>query len=405
MSIHVVGGLYHEFCVRPQWDRVFGSAGRAALAIGLMGGTPVLHCYANKAAREAFLMEAMGAELELVDQPADEVVSFRYLHDSAPPVIRNVPAKPHPSLVVRQDKVVRFGMLESDAVVHSNWAVYDPQNAGAAVLFGANGSTATHLALVLNSYETRIMAGLPASSSLMVCARAVIEHEKAEVVVVKMGPAGAMVVTRESVHTVPAFRTDSVWKIGSGDTFVAHFAWAWMDNGRSPTEAAAWASRATAYYCLNRLLPSAPLLEAFDPTPVEVEQGFLDGRKPLVYLAGPFFDIGQVWLIEEARARISELGLNVFSPFHDIGLGAAADVVHLDIKAIRDSDILFAIADGIDAGTHYEIGYARALNKPVVVLCEREPEEAMKMASGSGCLVVRDFTSALYTLLWEAVRK
>jgi nucleoside 2-deoxyribosyltransferase len=78
-----------------------------------------------------------------------------------------------------------------------------------------------------------------------------------------------------------------------------------------------------------------------------------------VYLAGPFFDLAQVWLIEQARANLREMGLEVFSPYHDIGLGSANDVVAKDLEGIDASHLVFAIADGLDPGTLYEIGYAR----------------------------------------------
>lgn len=128
----------------------------------------------------------------------------------------------------------------------------------------------------------------------------------------------------------------------------------------------------------------------------------MSGTRRQAYLAGPFFDLAQVWMVEEARRNLGESGLRVFSPFHNIGLGNAQQVVQQDLKAIRDSDIVLAIVDGLDAGTLYEIGYARALGKPVVVFIERESEESLKMAEGSDCLIVRNYTTALYATLWKA---
>jgi nucleoside 2-deoxyribosyltransferase len=64
---------------------------------------------------------------------------------------------------------------------------------------------------------------------------------------------------------------------------------------------------------------------------------------------------------------------------------------------------MFAIVDGLDAGTVYEIGYARALGKPVIVYCESEAPEPLKMMTGSDCFVVPDFVSALYKTSWVAI--
>lgn len=402
MNIDVVGGLYREICVRPQWDRVFGSAGRAAVALASMGANVRLHSYVTDRTKDIFGTEAASLPLQLIEHECREAVSFRYLHDSARPIIGGRSNVKNAPFTVGAEKVLRFGMLEGDAVVSAECAVYDPQNVGAPVSFSSNGSKANRLALVLNAYEARVMAGLPEGTPPQCSAELLANREGAEVVVVKMGPSGALVWSQRAAFTVPAYRTSSVWKIGSGDTFAAHFAWAWMLDGKTPIEAAAWASKATAFYCENRILPTAEFLRDFAPREIRTRDDYRAGKRPQVYLAGPFFDIAQIWFIEEVRDRIAELGLRVFSPFHDIGLGAASDVVQLDIEAIHDSDIVFAIADGIDAGTLYEIGYARAINKPVVVLAERESSESMKMAEGSGCLVLKDLTTALYTLLWEA---
>ena len=404
MTIHVVGGLYREFCVRPLWDQLYGSAGRATAAIATMRSDVTFHTYANPIAVDEFRNYAvqLPSRVTVEAVPCNTTISFRYLHDSSQPDIYGVPDVPLDPIEVTAEKVVRFGMLEGTAVVDAEWAVYDPQNAGSAERFGENGSRAKHLALVLNLYEARAMSKSPEATAEE-CARKLAVHDGAEVVIIKMGPAGAFVWSQGAVHTVPAYKTENVWKIGSGDTFVAHFARAWMNDGVSAHEAAALASLATAYYCEKKTIPYREYLTEFKRDEIRVNQEFLNGKRPQVYLAGPFFDTAQVWFIEEARKNLREMGFKVFSPFHDIGMGSAADVVKLDIQGIEKSDIVFAIVDGLDAGTIYEVGYARAVGKPVVILCERESEESMKMAEGTDCVICRSYTSALYAALWAAV--
>jgi nucleoside 2-deoxyribosyltransferase len=203
---------------------------------------------------------------------------------------------------------------------------------------------------------------------------------------------------------VPANRTERVWKVGSGDCFVAHFANAWMHDGRSPREAAAIASRATSYYCETQGFPTANDLASNTFPEVELSAAYRQGMRRCVYLAGPFFDLAQVWMVEQARTNLREMGLQVFSPYHDVGLGSAEDVVVRDLKAIAECDLMFAVTDGLDAGTVYEIGYARALRKPVIVYSERHKGENLKMMEGSGCTICDSYTTALYTALWEAVK-
>jgi nucleoside 2-deoxyribosyltransferase len=134
-------------------------------------------------------------------------------------------------------------------------------------------------------------------------------------------------------------------------------------------------------------------------------QRYISGFRPTVYLAGPFFSLAQLWLIEQARANLQSFNLNVFSPYHDIGPGSADIVVEKDLEGIRKSDIIFAIGDGLDSGTIYEIGYARALSIPVVMYCENESNEDQKMMEGSGCILCSDYVSAIYKTLWAVMAK
>jgi nucleoside 2-deoxyribosyltransferase len=76
--------------------------------------------------------------------------------------------------------------------------------------------------------------------------------------------------------------------------------------------------------------------------------------------------------------------------------------VSRDLAAIEAADLMFAIVDGMDSGTVYEIGYARAKGKPVVVYSENETPEDKKMMQGSGCVLCDDFVTAIYQAIWIA---
>lgn len=405
MTIHVVGGFYEERCTRPAWDDTYGSGGRAAAAIATYGTEVVFHTYTSPKSKSYLEMVAAVYKLSVQTSGIGRAVEFSYLHDLAAPRIFHAPLPQSmaPSLQIQQDKVVRFGMLEGDAVVQAQWAVYDPQNQGAPVAFGTNGSTAKHLALVLNSWEARQMAGLP-DGDAQACARKIAQEQHAEVVIIKQGAQGALVWTNQEAFQVPAYRTKNVWKIGSGDCFVAYFAQAWMEQKLSPAVAADFASRATAYYVDTKGFATLETLEASQYPPIRPTSSQLSILPKKVYLAGPFFHLGQIWLIEQARTLLQGTGLQVISPFHDIGLGSAEDVVPLDIEAIKDCDVVFAAADGLDPGTIFEIGYARSLNKPVVIYSEVQVgAESLKMMEGTGCEIYSNFTTAVYATRWRAV--
>ena len=73
-----------------------------------------------------------------------------------------------------------------------------------------------------------------------------------------------------------------------------------------------------------------------------------------------------------------------------------------DIEALNACDCVFAIIDGLDSGTLFEIGYAVAKGKKVVAYVENETDGALKMLKGTGCDIQSDFTTAIYKTCWYA---
>jgi nucleoside 2-deoxyribosyltransferase len=57
----------------------------------------------------------------------------------------------------------------------------------------------------------------------------------------------------------------------------------------------------------------------------------------------------------------------------------------------------------MDAGTVFEVGYAKALGKPVIFYAENEVGEDIKMFEGTHCQMVKDFPTAIYKTVWEAL--
>src|SRR3546814_19279666 len=104
-------------------------------------------------------------------------------------------------------------MLEGEAVVDAKVAIYDPQSAFGAVAFRANGSKAERLAIVLNRSEAAAISGLKDARQ---AGAWVLTEEAAEAVVLKMGPAGALVRTAAGAPGVTLSRTDRGWKPGAG---------------------------------------------------------------------------------------------------------------------------------------------------------------------------------------------
>ena len=190
----------------------------------------------------------------------------------------------------------------------------------------------------------------------------------------RMGLKGATIVTADGSTLVPSFRTDVVFPIGSGDVFSGVFAAYWMERGQGPQVAARLASAATAYYCNSGgALPIPGDIDGLVTEMVEALVSATIQRK--VYLAGPLFTLPQTWLLNEARRCLEAQGLRVFSPKDDVGYVGdghdARSIAQADLDGLESSDLVFAILDGLDPGTLFEVGYARKRGLPVIGFAER----------------------------------
>ncbi|PJJ59408.1 pfkB family carbohydrate kinase [Hymenobacter chitinivorans DSM 11115] len=291
------------------------------------------------------------------------------------------------------DNILLFDLIEASAIVHGKRVVYDPQS-GAPLSFRSTGSTAEQLALVLNSREARHLFGQPDAEDLEAVGRNLLLSEGADVVVIKNGAYGALVIESSGVYRVPVFATRTVFSIGSGDIFSAVFAWQWLHEQRPAAEAALLASRLTAQYCQFKYLP-------LPAEPDETFPAIQPSAKPKkIYLAAPFFNPAERWMVNECRTKLLEFGNNVFSPYHDIGLGPADQVVPQDIAAIEWCDTVFALLEGFDPGTVFEIGYAKALGKKVVVYSINSRPHDLTMFLGTHCEITSDLTTAIYKASW-----
>lgn len=95
-----------------------------------------------------------------------------------------------------------------------------------------------------------------------------------------------------------------------------------------------------------------------------------------IYLASPFFNKEQIERLEFMETKLRELGFEVFSPREagvlneESTVNDAVAIYYGNLNAIHKCDALFGITDGKDVGTIFEVGYATALNKTIVLFCE-----------------------------------
>jgi len=394
--MHIIGGTYLEHVNEPYWHEIFGSGLRAASIISSVCNSITLSTYLSE--DEALVVEAKSEifGFHLMPKKREQSISFSYFHGFSRPHI-----SPHISQIQRgtpifidtDECILRFGMVEGDAVVRGKTVVYDPQSAFLPAPFHENGSRANRLAIILNAGEAFMLTKERSVSS---AGEVLAGNTGAEVVIIKRGPLGCIIFSKKEMTSIHAYRTARVFPIGSGDVFAATFAHYWGEKGLDANEAADHASMATAHFCNFQNIPLPKNYK--DEANFPAVTGAVEGKQ--VYLAGPFFTTAQRWLIEECLQSLQRAGVKVFSPYHSVGIGSGDDIYLLDIEGLEKSDVIFACLDGLDSGTIYEVGYAKAIGKQVVVFVQNESNENLKMITGAGCRICSDLVTALYEVVW-----
>lgn len=396
----ILGGTYKEINEFAGSDVIFGSGVRAIDTILGLDKDINIDFYTCCETFARILQVRYASNKNLHWHITDSKdISFYYIH---PFNLSGI--NPRPDFFVQDRKVINveaddvlvFGMLEADFRIKANRAVYDPQTSVRPVLFSTTGSQVENLVYVLNLSEAKALTGLVDVDEQ---AEYLFKKENCRGVVIKNGAKGAYVYDNngDTKYNIPVYITPMVSCIGSGDVFSASFSYFWF-KGYSVEEAATLASKSVACYAATGATSNLLLeLERFS-YPELIPQ-----RKGQIYLAGPFFSFSQRWLIFEFYKALSQETVKIFSPLHDVGIGGA-ETVEPDIAGLECSDVMLAIADGLDAGTMFEVGYAIKKGIPVVVFNSCEHSTDLQMLSGTGCEIVNDFATAVYKTIWYAIR-
>ncbi len=388
----VVGGTYEEICRDPAGSELIGSGLRAAIALSsvLNGGLKLITTIDEENRAEAETL-AGGAGVEVDMRERTEPVGFVYSTPLSAPLVTGPNARAA-EITIEGDLALVFGMLEAKQEMVAKTVIFDPQKPKDTAPLDPKKIKAERLAIVANMAETKALSGMriPEEAGARLC-----ETLGAEVVVTKAGARGALVTTSAHQEWIGPHPTPKVWPLGSGDVFAAGFALAWGMQSASPIEAARAGSAAAAHWCNSRRLDLPPSAFVEPPSP---ELSVSAGR---VYLAAPFFNLGERWLVGLARESMRALGGSVFSPLHDVGVGE--DIARADLDGLNDCSSVLALLDHSDSGTLFEVGWARSRDIPVFAFGHVDVEAA-KMLRGTGVEICgEDLASAVYRALWASM--
>lgn len=101
----------------------------------------------------------------------------------------------------------------------------------------------------------------------------------------------------------------------------------------------------------------------------------------MIYIASPFFTEKQLDFVREIENCLDDNGIEYFSPRFqgvlqnmtpEMKSKSLHDMYLSNVTNVKSSDILVAVIDDRDIGTTFEIGYAAALQIPVITLTNHD---------------------------------
>ena len=289
-------------------------------------------------------------------------------------------------------------MVEANIKVSADHLVVDPQ--GLSEIDGRISWSAKHLAIVANKWEAAGLLGTGENLDSETLAEKLQEKYDAEVVVVKCGALGAVVLDSGDILRIPAYYTNKINPIGSGDVFSSVFAFYWAEMRANPKIAAENASKATAEWVMNGPLQVISGNKSVTAPNAEVP---ISGQSSTVYLAAPFFTVSERWLVDLCRSALTNLGATVFSPLHDVGVGNTEGIAIRDLEGLKTSNAIFAVLDGMDPGTLFEVGYGAAIKKPIVIYVSNRKNNNLTMFKANNTHIHDDLASAIYEAVWLGI--
>lgn len=112
-----------------------------------------------------------------------------------------------------------------------------------------------------------------------------------------------------------------------------------------------------------------------------------------VYIASPFFNETQLNRVKYIEKELTENNIPFFSPrsvqfFKEDGTFDGEKIFQNDVDQLNNADVIVALIDDKDMGTSFEIGYAHAKGKRIIlVLFEEHISQTNIMLACAGPIV------------------
>ncbi len=394
----VIGGIYREICLDPRSDNLYGSAMRSVIALSKGCNDLSLVGMVEPELKEEVMRLAKTFKFKTEIKGRAKEIGFIYDTPLSSPRLYGLKTNAIRRIEASAANIICFAMVEANIKVSADHLVVDPQ--GLSEMEERISWSANHLAIVANRWEAVALLRTTVNSDPEDLAIRLREKYDAEVAIVKCGAIGAVMSDSRGIQRIPAYYTNKLNPIGSGDVFSSVFAFYWTELHVDPKIAAENASKATAEWVMNGPLQVIDTHKNVTAPNAEVP---ILGQSSAIYLAAPFFTVAERLFVDLCRNALTNLGAKVFSPLHDVGVGNTEDIAMRDLEGLKASNAIFAVLDGMDPGTLFEVGYGAAIRKPIVIYVSNEKNNDLTMLKANNMHIHDDLASAIYDAVWSGI--
>lgn len=200
----------------------------------------------------------------------------------------------------------------------------------------------------------------------------ILEKMGPKYIVIKRGHRGCILVHDGNTVEIPAYKSNVICTLGSGDVFGGALAATFLKTG--DIEYSIQIGNCVA----ANFIESLEIETVIDKEGVEKDIHYREryvaneGSSKRIYLAGPFFSDQEINWVRHVSDRLENAHFTVLSPsrengfiYKDTSLDQRKNIFQADIDLLNSSDIVVALLDHDDPGTCFEIGYAFKKGVPV----------------------------------------
>ncbi len=334
----VYGGYYKEECLLPQWNNYFGSAGRAVAILSNLNNDIIFETYVSKELNKhiKYFGDFYNIKLKLHENKFN--IGFSYFHSLSNPKVlsnKNYHIEKNNLINIVDENVICYGTLESQPpIIKAKKCVFDFQSSSFDEVYNSNNKI-DEICLILNFKEA-------SQVSENINIKNIKEYffnilPSLEILIIKDGPFGGNVFMKENHNIqIPIFKTDKLFKIGTGDIFTAIFGYLWIKQDiykYSLEQITEISSFSVAYFAQNFSNYKVNILERYKNKYFEKAYINTYNISKKVYLAGPFFNTAQRWQLEDIKQLLGNFKFDVFSPLHDVGTSQdSQQIASLDLN-------------------------------------------------------------------------